>query len=85
MSDQIVTFTTAQGTKITAPIDLAKKLGHVEPEHPTDDGVLKGAALDEALKEAGLPVTGKADEKRAALAEWQAAQPPAEPPADPTA
>ena len=30
---------------------------------------LKGEALDEALKEKGLPRTGKADEKRARLAE----------------
>jgi hypothetical protein len=35
--------------------------------------VLRGAALDDALEVAGLPKTGSADEKRAALAEYQAA------------
>lgn len=34
-----------------------------------DDGKLKGKALDEALQAAGLPLTGTADEKRAALDE----------------
>ena len=33
---------------------------------------LKGEALDEALKAAGLPRTGTADEKRARLAEHEA-------------
>lgn len=40
-----------------------------------DSEVLKGEALDAALKEAGLPVTGKADEKRARLAEHLATNP----------
>lgn len=34
-----------------------------------DDGVLRGAALDQALEDAGLPKSGTADEKRARLAE----------------
>ncbi len=34
---------------------------------------LKGAALDEALEEAGLPKTGTADEKRQRLAEHNTA------------
>lgn len=37
-----------------------------------DPGELKGAALDDALRAAGLPVKGKVDEKRAALAEHRA-------------
>lgn len=41
-------------------------LGEADP----DD--LKGKALDDALRAAGLPVTGKAGEKRAALADYQA-------------
>lgn len=35
---------------------------------------LRGAALDEALTAAGLPTTGKADEKRTRLAEHLAAE-----------
>jgi len=35
------------------------------------EGELKGKALDEALEAAGLPKTGSADEKRAALIEHQ--------------
>ena len=46
-----------------------------EVEDPVEDAAeLKGEALDEALKEAGLPLTGKAEEKRARLAEHLAAQ-----------
>lgn len=36
---------------------------------PPAQNVLKGAALDAALKEAGLPTSGTADQKRARLAE----------------
>jgi hypothetical protein len=36
--------------------------------------LLKGAALDVALEDAGLPKTGSADEKRARLAEHTASQ-----------
>ena len=48
------------------------------PEVDVDDAEeapedLKGESLDAALKEAGLPTTGKADEKRARLAEHLAA------------
>lgn len=39
-----------------------------------DASELKGAALDQALEDAGLPTTGKADEKRARLAEFQASK-----------
>ena len=42
-----------------------------EQEEPAE---LKGKALDEALKEAGLPLDGRADEKRARYAEYLAAQ-----------
>lgn len=38
----------------------------------TDMAELKGAALNQALKDAGLPTTGRADEKRARLAEHEA-------------
>lgn len=38
-----------------------------EPTPPAEE--LKGAELDEALEEAGLPKSGKADEKRARLAD----------------
>lgn len=38
-----------------------------------DGGELKGAALDEALDAAGLSKAGAASEKRARLAEYQAA------------
>jgi len=42
-------------------------------EESTDDPAeLKGAALDDALRAAGLPVSGKADEKRARLAAHRA-------------
>lgn len=37
----------------------------------SDPSELKGEALDEALRSAGLPLTGSADEKRARLAEQQ--------------
>lgn len=37
----------------------------------SDPDDLKGKALDDALRAAGLPVTGRADEKRAALADYQ--------------
>lgn len=41
-----------------------------------DVEALKGAALDEALTAAGLPTTGKADEKRQRLADFEATQAP---------
>lgn len=51
-----------------AAADFLLGKGYVEVDVvPVED--LKGAALDEALRDAGLPITGKADEKRAALAE----------------
>lgn len=39
------------------------------PEATKSPEDLKGAELDAALKDAGLPVTGKADEKRQRLAD----------------
>ena len=39
-----------------------------KPKPAQDPAELKGRALDDALRAAGLPVTGKAAEKRAALA-----------------
>lgn len=41
----------------------------VKPAPVADPGQLKGKALDAALEAAGLPTTGKADEKRDRLAE----------------
>lgn len=42
--------------------------GHAElVDFVVEDGVLRGAALDQALEEAGLPKGGTADEKRARL------------------
>lgn len=40
------------------------------PDVPEEE--LRGAALDKALDDAGLPKSGSADEKRARLAEHQA-------------
>lgn len=42
-------------------------------EDEDDDNVLKGAALEQALEDRGLPKTGTADEKRARVAEYDAA------------
>ena len=50
-----------------------------EQEEPAE---LKGKALDEALKEAGLPLDGRADEKRARYAEYLASNEPADEPVD---
>lgn len=57
--------------------------GHVvtedEDDVPVEESLelvvagLKGKALDAALRDAGLPLTGTADEKRAALASHMAA------------
>lgn len=41
---------------------------------PVEEVNLKGAALDEALEDAGLPKSGSADEKRARLTEHVANQ-----------
>lgn len=46
---------------------------------PADDGVLKGAELDEAVRKANedgaeIKVSGTADERRAALAEFEASK-----------
>jgi hypothetical protein len=48
--------------------------GTPEAESTPDPGKLRGKALDEALKTAGLPTRGRLAEKRERLAEWQAAQ-----------
>ena len=45
----------------------------------TGADALKGAALTKALTDAGLPKTGTADEKRAALAAAAAGPPPPDP------
>lgn len=45
-----------------------------EPADDADAGELKGAELEQALKDRGLPTTGTADEKRARVAEHDAAQ-----------
>lgn len=59
-----------------ADSDAAGGPGLPLDEKPTEgeDTELKGAALDEALTEAGLPKTGTADEKRERLAEHQKGQ-----------
>lgn len=49
-----------------AVADNGRPLGPREAAESSSD--LKGAALDEALEQAGLPKTGSADEKRARLA-----------------
>lgn len=43
---------------------------------PADGEALKGAELNQALEDAGLPKTGSADDKRARLAEHAAQQNP---------
>ncbi|MER7070964.1 hypothetical protein [Terrabacter sp. NPDC000476] len=56
--------------------DMGAKVGQPAPgtEPSADDALeLKGAALDEALEEAGLAKSGTADEKRARLAEHRGA------------
>lgn len=66
------------GTPITSvpDEDAAREAQQPLPSNPHGNGPadeqLKGAALDEALEEAGLSKTGTADEKRARLAEHQA-------------
>jgi len=53
-----------------SPQHAAILLAQVDNWHPADGAtdVLKGAALAAALEDAGLPATGTADQKRAALA-----------------
>ena len=73
----IVTITLPQGTRISCDAELAKKFQQAEPQQPPADPKpedLKGEALDAALKDAELPTSGSADEKRARLAEHLAAQ-----------
>ena len=41
---------------------------------PTSTPAIAGAELSQALKDAGLPLSGTADEKRERLADWQADQ-----------
>lgn len=74
---------TRTGDVITAEGPVATMYGrrpdweeYVAPESAdTPDEELKGAALDQALEDAGLPKSGSADEKRARLAEHQANTP----------
>lgn len=55
----------------TVTADLGAQVGQPAPTAPEDEPAaeLKGAALDEALEDAGLPKSGTADEKRQRLAE----------------
>jgi hypothetical protein len=84
-------FTVESGGEVELNADAAAWLVTNDGERWTTvgtvpDGVLKGRELDEALEAAGLPTTGKVAEKRARLAEHEAAQlaekqdPPADPP-----
>lgn len=68
------------GTEKTVGASYAQSHGLKVLDKPAVDGVgrtvrdkrpvdLRGKALDEALTAAGLPTTGKADQKRARLAE----------------
>jgi hypothetical protein len=53
-----------------------RKLAQMDPAWEIEGEAaedLKGQALDQALKDADLPATGRADEKRARLAEHEAA------------
>jgi hypothetical protein len=50
---------------------------HAEEQAAARAKELKGKALDDALRDAGLPTSGTADEKRKALADHEAAQTPA--------
>lgn len=65
---QIVTLTRTPLVEAAIAEGRLTVLDAADEEQP-----LKGAALDAALEGAGLPTTGKADEKRARLAEHQAA------------
>lgn len=53
---------------VQAAID-DQRLTVLEQPDGEEPPVLKGAALDQALKDRGLPLTGSADEKRARLDE----------------
>jgi len=64
----------------SAPEDEVDPESTEEPEDPEngseefDASEFKGKALDEALEERGLSIEGKADEKRARLAEFENSQ-----------
>jgi len=62
----------SEGSIMGAQVTVDAATGTVErsgiPAAPT----LRGEALDQALRDAGLSTSGSADEKRARLAEWQA-------------
>lgn len=61
------------GDVVTVPVELQDKYDSLDqwsrfvPE--SEAAELKGAALDEALEDAGLSKSGSADDKRARLAE----------------
>ena len=60
-------------------IEHFQDLGWETPEDSAaraeaEAGELRGKALNEALRDAGLPMTGTADQKRAALAEHAATE-----------
>ena len=58
-----------EGAKPEEQDDPEKEQDDPEKEQDATSPVLKGAALDAALKEAGLSLEGTADEKRARLAD----------------
>lgn len=68
-----------------SPEHAAILLAQVDNWHPADPDVLKGAALAAALDDAGLPATGTADEKRAALAAFEQLDADTTPPGTTTA
>ncbi|WP_125777192.1 hypothetical protein [Antribacter gilvus] len=61
-ADEVIEVTDEQASRLLDQAD------NWRPFHPTDENdPLRGQALDEALKAAGLPITGSADEKRQRL------------------
>jgi hypothetical protein len=73
-----VTLTDGEKADVIAAGGPGLTLGQSDPDvpdpvEPEPDEELKGEALDKALEERGLPKTGSADEKRARVAEHDAA------------
>lgn len=70
----------ADAAEAAAAADALRATTSGDPDGPADanaetdesDAELKGEALAQALKDRGLPATGSADEKRAAVAEYDA-------------
>jgi len=65
--------TVARTRLVQAAIDDGRLTIVEQPGEPTPE--LKGEALDQALRRRELPLTGSADEKRAAVAAWDAEHP----------